>query len=67
MSGIGRRSTTPERAARSAVRGLGYRLRLNVSRLPGSPDIVIAEHKIAIFVHGCYWHRHAGCRAAAIP
>lgn len=46
---------------------MGRRFRLHRRDLPGRPDIVLPRHQIAIFVHGCFWHRHAGCRAATTP
>ena len=52
---------------RSALHRLGYRFRLNRKDLPGKPDIVLPKHKLAIFVHGCYWHRHAGCKNCSLP
>lgn len=58
MSGIGPAETKPELQVRKLLRGLGYRLSYNVKSLPGKPDIVIRREKIAIFVHGCFWHRH---------
>jgi DNA mismatch endonuclease (patch repair protein) len=45
----------------------GYRFRLHDKRLPGRPDIVLHKYKAAIFVHGCFWHRHPGCRNATTP
>jgi DNA mismatch endonuclease (patch repair protein) len=47
--------------------GAGYRFRLHRRDLPGTPDIVMTGRKIAIFVHGCFWHAHTGCRYAKIP
>ena len=46
---------------------MGYRFRLHRTDLPGKPDIVLPKYKIAIFVHGCFWHRHAGCKNATMP
>lgn len=46
---------------------LGLRYRVNDRRLPGSPDIVLPKWRAVVFVHGCYWHRHAGCRFASVP
>lgn len=46
---------------------MGLRFEVNRSDLPGSPDIVFPEAKVAIFVHGCFWHRHEGCRKATTP
>jgi DNA mismatch endonuclease (patch repair protein) len=47
--------------------GLGYRFRLHRRNLPGSPDLVLPRLRTAIFVHGCFWHRHSGCRFATMP
>ena len=52
---------------RSAAHRLGLRFRLHRKGLPGSPDLVLAKHNTAIFVHGCFWHRHAGCANATTP
>ncbi|WP_258035440.1 MULTISPECIES: very short patch repair endonuclease [Ralstonia] len=59
--------TRPEMVVRSTLHRLGYRFRLHDKRLPGSPDIVFRSRKIAIFVHGCFWHRHPGCSRATTP
>jgi DNA mismatch endonuclease (patch repair protein) len=67
MSAIRGKDTGPERTVRSIVHGLGYRYRLNVRDLPGSPDLVLPRLDTVIFVHGCFWHRHSGCRYATIP
>lgn len=61
MTRIRSKDTTPERLVRSLVHRLGYRYRLHVRQLPGSPDLVFANRKKVIFVHGCFWHRHR-CR-----
>lgn len=53
--------TTPELALRKSLRDLGINYRLHRRELPGTPDIVVPNGKLAIFVHGCYWHRHAPC------
>jgi DNA mismatch endonuclease, patch repair protein len=67
MAAVRSENTTPEMAVRRIVHGLGYRYRLHAADLPGRPDLVFpARHKI-VFVHGCFWHRHAGCRFASIP
>ena len=58
MSMIGQRNTAPELTVRRIVRELGYRYRLHRSDLPGRPDICLGPMKKAIFVHGCFWHRH---------
>ncbi|MDG4554193.1 MAG: DNA mismatch endonuclease Vsr [Candidatus Competibacter sp.] len=67
MSRIRNRDTAPEMAVRRELHGLGIRYRLHNGKLPGRPDIVIGRLHTVIFVHGCYWHRHPGCRLAYIP
>ena len=67
MAGIRNRDTAPERAVRRELYGLGIRYRLHNGKLPGRPDIVIGRLRTVIFVHGCYWHRHPGCRLAYTP
>lgn len=52
---------------RRLVHGLGYRYRLHNAQLPGRPDLVFAARRRVIFVHGCFWHRHPGCRLARVP
>jgi DNA mismatch endonuclease (patch repair protein) len=67
MSRIRGRDTSPEIAVRRALHTAGFRFRLHRRDLPGTPDIVLIRQRIAIFVHGCYWHRHEGCRNATTP
>ena len=67
MSGIRGKNTKPEVLVRKALTSKGYRYRLHRRDLPGAPDIVMAGRKIAIFVHGCFWHKHEGCRLAKLP
>ncbi len=67
MSRIRDKDTSPEKAVRSLLYKLGYRYHLHRKDLPGKPDIVLPKHKTVIFVHGCYWHRHPGCRYAYKP
>jgi DNA mismatch endonuclease (patch repair protein) len=67
MAAVRRAGTQPELVLRKALRQLRIRVRLQDKRLPGTPDIVIAAQRIAIFVHGCFWHRHEGCRYATTP
>lgn len=62
-----RRDTKPELAVRRAVTRLGYRYRVSSSTLPGSPDLSNKTQQWAIFVHGCFWHQHPGCKKATIP
>lgn len=67
MSGIRGRDTKPELAVRRYLHARGLRYRLHVRELPGRPDIVLPRHRTAVFVHGCFWHRHEGCRFAYTP
>lgn len=67
MSRIRSKDTSIEVAVRSYLFKLGYRFRKNVKNLPGKPDIVLPKYKTVIFVNGCFWHRHSGCRFASVP
>lgn len=67
MSRIKGKNTKPEIVVRKMLHKLGYRFRLHRKDLPGCPDIVLAKYKTVIFVHGCFWHRHPGCRYAYSP
>ena len=67
MSRIPSSGTAPERAVRSLLFRLGLRFRLNVSGLPGRPDIVLPRWGTVVFVHGCFWHRHPGCAWSYSP
>lgn len=67
MSRIKSRDTKPEKIVRSLLHRLGYRFRLHVKKLPGCPDIVLPRYKTIIYVHGCFWHRHSGCRYTTTP
>ena len=67
MSRIRSKDTKPEIAVRRLVHSLGYRYRLHVGSLPGEPDIVFPCRGKVIFVHGCFWHRHPGCRNNRLP
>ena len=67
MSRIRGRHTEPEIAVRRIAHGLGLRFRLHRKDLPGRPDLVFPRFRTAVFVHGCFWHRHAGCRYAYTP
>ena len=67
MAGIKGRDTGPERIVRRIAHGLGFRYRLHRKDLPGRPDLVFPRHRLAVFVHGCFWHRHNGCRYAYTP
>ena len=67
MSRIRSRDTTPELVVRHTVHRMGYRYRLHRRDLPGTPDLVFGPRRKVIFVHGCFWHLHEGCRRARIP
>jgi DNA mismatch endonuclease (patch repair protein) len=67
MSRIRGKDTAPELALRKALHGKGFRFRLHGVDLPGRPDMVMRKHKTVVFVHGCFWHRHTGCKIAATP
>lgn len=67
MSRIRGKNTKPEMVVRSMLHRMGYRFRLYVSKLPGKPDIVLPKYRTVIFVHGCFWHRHPGCKYAYNP
>ena len=67
MRRVGRRDTKPEMLVRRMLTARGLRYRLHRRDLPGSPDIVFPGRRKAIFVHGCFWHRHEGCARATVP
>ena len=67
MAAIHSASTKPELRLRNALWHLGFRYRVNVKRLPGSPDIVLSKYRTVIFVHGCFWHGHKDCKNASMP
>lgn len=67
MAGIGGRDTKPEILLRRRLHAAGLRFRLHATDLPGRPDIVLPSRRIAIFVHGCFWHRHPGCHWCSTP
>jgi DNA mismatch endonuclease (patch repair protein) len=67
MAGIRGRDTQPELRLRSAMHVRGFRFRLHDQRFPGRPDLVFPRYRAAVFVHGCFWHRHDGCRFATTP
>lgn len=67
MSHVKGRDTTPEKRVRSLLHSMGYRFRLQRADLPGKPDIVLPKFKTVIFVNGCFWHRHPGCKRATLP
>ncbi|WP_229596336.1 very short patch repair endonuclease [Pseudodesulfovibrio sediminis] len=65
MANVKNKDTNLEKTVRSLLHAAGYRFRLHRKDLPGSPDIVLPKYNTVIFVHGCYWHRHQGCRYAS--
>jgi DNA mismatch endonuclease (patch repair protein) len=67
MSGIRGKDTRPEMVVRRFLHRLGLRYRLHDRELPGTPDLVFPRHGAVVFVHGCYWHRHKGCKYASTP
>lgn len=67
MSSVPQRDTAPELKIRSVLHRLGYRFRVTRRDLPGCPDIVLPRYRSVVFVHGCFWHQHRGCRRATRP
>lgn len=67
MSAIRSRDTKPELYLRKLLFAEGLRYRKNVQKLPGCPDMYFARYRTAVFVHGCFWHRHSGCKYAYTP
>lgn len=67
MSHIRSKNTKPEQMVRQALWHQGFRYRLNVKDLPGKPDIVLSKYKTVIFINGCFWHGHDGCKDFVVP
>jgi len=67
MSRIRTKGTRPEIAVRRALFAAGFRFRLHRRDLPGAPDVVLPGRKVVVFVHGCFWHMHPGCKYAKLP
>ena len=67
MSKIRSKHTKPEKVVRKILRELGFNYKLHVKNLPGKPDIIVPERKTAIYINGCFWHRHKHCRKATMP
>ena len=67
MSNIRSKNTKPELLVRSQLHIAGYRFRIHQKDLPGKPDIVLPKYKAVVFVHGCFWHLHSGCRDGTVP
>ncbi|WP_346726646.1 very short patch repair endonuclease [Acidiphilium multivorum] len=67
MSGIRGKNTKPELTLRRALHARGYRFRLHSTKVYGRPDLVLPRYRAVVFVHGCFWHRHKGCRYTTSP
>ena len=67
MRAVRSQDTRPEICVRQVAHALGYRFRLHRSELPGKPDVAFIKKRKAIFVHGCFWHQHKGCKRASMP
>ena len=67
MSRIRNRDTGPERAVRKTLSVMGFKYRLYAKQLAGKPDIIIKKNKTAIFINGCFWHQHKGCKRKTMP
>jgi len=67
MSNIRGKDTRPELLLRRELHRLGFRFRNHATSLPGKPDFILPKYRAAVFVHGCFWHRHVGCRLASTP
>lgn len=67
MASIRGRDTRPEMLVRRYLHGLGFRYRLSPGNMPGKPDLVLPRYRAVVFVHGCFWHGHGGCRFATVP
>lgn len=67
MSRVKGINTSPELRVRRVLHAMGYRFRLHRKDLPGKPDIVLPKHRLCLFVHGCFWHQHEGCKRATFP
>lgn len=67
MAGIRGQNTKPELIVRKALHARGFRFRLHTDNILGRPDIALPKYRAVIFVHGCFWHRHKGCRYATSP
>lgn len=67
MAAVRGKDTKPELVVRRTVHRLGYRYRLHRKGLPGTPDLVFPRRRLAIFIYGCFWHRHKGCARSTTP
>lgn len=67
MSAVRQRGTLPELQLRTCLKRHGLKFKTNVRALPGTPDIVLTDSRVIVLCHGCFWHRHEGCRKSTIP
>lgn len=67
MARVRGKNTSPELTVRKIAHRAGFRFRLYRRDLPGTPDLVLPRHRLVVFVHGCFWHRHQGCHRATMP
>lgn len=67
MSSVRSKDTKPELVVRKWLHRRGFRFRLHAKTLPGHPDVVLPKYKTVVFVNGCFWHRHEGCKRATVP
>ncbi|GHV37637.1 very short patch repair endonuclease [Spirochaetia bacterium] len=67
MAAVKSKNTKPELIVRKELFRQGFRYRLNVKKLPGTPDIVLSKYKTVIFINGCFWHGHKDCKKAKLP
>lgn len=67
MAGIQGKNTKPELLVRKYLHGRGLRYRIHAKELPGKPDLIFPKFKAVVFVHGCFWHQHSGCKYATTP
>lgn len=67
MSRVKSKNTGPELLVRSFLHGKGFRYKLHDASLPGRPDLVLPKYKTVIFIHGCFWHGHSGCKYSSLP
>lgn len=67
MARVRSKDTQPERRVRTIAHAMGLRFRLHRRDLKGTPDLLFPKHNVAMFIHGCFWHQHEGCKRASIP
>jgi DNA mismatch endonuclease (patch repair protein) len=67
MKAVGNKNTKPEMIVRRYLHAQGFRFRIHSKKLSGTPDIVLAKYKYVIYINGCFWHGHEGCKKATVP